>query len=88
MTRRLLAAAALAALATGAQASSPDAWAQFRADVKARCLAGASDMKSPTIIVHPVGTETHGIAVLMAGQDKRICIYDKRAKTVELTPAT
>lgn len=79
---------ALAAAATAAHASSPDAWAGFRAEVKARCLAGAADMRSPAVVVHPVGTQTHGIAVLIAGTDKRICIYDKRSKAVELTPAT
>ena len=78
----------LAAVATAAHASSPDAWAGFRAEVKARCLAGAADMRSPAVVVHPVGTQTHGIAVLIAGTDKRICIYDKRSKAVELTPAT
>jgi hypothetical protein len=89
MTRTLLLAlAAVAALPTLANASSPDAWAAFRADVKAKCLAGAADMKSPSVFVHPLGTTNHGIAVLIAGSDKRICIYDKHAKTVELTPAT
>lgn len=79
---------ALSLAVTAAHASSPDAWAAFRADVKAKCLAGAADMKSPTVVVHPVGTETHGIAVLIAGTDKRICVYDKKTKAVELTPAT
>ena len=73
--------------ATAAHASTPDAWAAFRADVKAKCLAGAADMKSPSVVVHPLGTETHGIAVLIAGTDKRICVYDKKTKVVELTPA-
>ena len=71
-----------------AHASSDDAWAAFRADVRAKCLAAAPDMRSPTVVVHPLGTDTHGIAVLIAGTDKRICVYDKHSKTVELTPAT
>lgn len=83
--------AVLVALApTAALASSPDAWAAFRKDVGDRCLAQAraTGMKSPEVIVHPVGTESHGIAVLREGGDKRICLYDKRTKAVELTPAT
>jgi len=70
-----------------ASASSPDAWAAFRADVRARCVAAgrAQGMKTPQIIVHPFGTQSFGVAVLVEGQDKRICIYDKRARTVELT---
>jgi len=89
MTLRLVALtlAILSAPALG-HASSPDAWAAFRADVSAKCLAAAPDMKSPRVVVHPVGSEHYGVAVLIAGGDKRICIYDKQAKRAELTPAT
>lgn len=89
--RVILAIAALAGLAPVAgQASSPDAWTAFRADVAARCLsaAQATGMKTPEVIVHPLGTEAYGIAVLREGADKRICIYGKQSKKVELTPAT
>ena len=84
----LLSALALTAIPVAGQASSPDAWAAFRADVKAKCLAAAPDMKAPTVVVHPIGSEHYGVAVLIAGGDKRICIYDKQAKRAELTPAT
>ncbi|WP_309644303.1 hypothetical protein [Phenylobacterium sp.] len=86
-----LAIAAFATLAPAAShASSPDAWAAFRTDVAAKCLAAAqaSGMKTPEVLVHPVGTEAYGIAVLREGADKRICIYGKQSKKVELTPAT
>jgi hypothetical protein len=88
---RIVIAAVLVGLAAGpAAASSPDAWTAFRKDVGDKCLAQAraTGMKAPEVIVHPVGTESRGIAVLREGGDKRICLYDKRAKTVELTPAT
>ncbi len=80
----------LAGLAGPAVASSPAAWDDFRADVRKQCLAQAQKlgMKSPEVIVHPFGTESHGIAVLREGADKRICIYGKQSKKVELTPAT
>jgi len=90
-TRAILAIAALASLAPAiGQASSPDAWVAFRTDVAARCLAAAqaTGMKTPEVIVHPLGTETYGVAVLREGADKRICIYGKQSKKVELTPAT
>ncbi|MFN3523713.1 MAG: hypothetical protein ACK4YQ_15805 [Phenylobacterium sp.] len=87
---RVLAAAALAALAAAgaALASTPDAWAAFRVDVRERCLAAgrAQGMSSPQVVVHPFGTQSYGVAVLIEGGDKRICVYDKRAKQVELTP--
>ena len=89
MLRFLIAAAVLAIPA--AAASSDDAWAAFRADVAAKCVAQAKAeaMKTtPQVIVHPLGTASHGIAVLIAGTDKRICVYDKHTKAVELTPAT
>jgi hypothetical protein len=72
------------------QASTPGAWDEFRADVRARCLAAgkAQGMKAPEVVVHPLGTDAYGIAVLREGTDKRICIYGKQSKAVELTPAT
>jgi len=90
-TRAVLALAALAAFVpTLGQASTPDAWEAFRVDVRAKCLAAAqaTGMKAPEVIVHPLGTEAYGIAVLREGADKRICIYGKQSKKVELTPAT
>lgn len=91
MSRLVLAFAALAALTPAvSQASSPAAWAEFTTDVRAKCLAAAQaqGMKSPEVIVHPVGTQAYGIAVLREGADKRICVYGKQSKKVELTPAT
>ena len=90
MVRLVLAAALALSAPAAAFASSPDAWEAFRADVKAKCLAAAqaTGMKSPEVLVHPLGTETYGLALLREGADKRICVYGKQTKTVELTPAT
>ena len=88
MIRKLIALAAALAPLSVAQASSEGAWDAVRAVVRARCVAAAADMKSPQVFVHPWGTETHGLAVLIAGTDKRISVYDKHSKSVELTPAT
>jgi hypothetical protein len=87
---RIFLIAVLLAAATPVAASAPDAWAAFRKDVGDRCLAAAraAGMKAPRQVVHPVGTESRGIAVLLEGADKRICLYDKRTRQVELTPAT
>jgi hypothetical protein len=86
--RLALLALVLVAIPAASQASSPDVWADFRAAVRAKCLAAAPDMKAPAVVVHPIGSEHYGVAVLISGGDKRICIYDKQAKTAELTPAT
>lgn len=90
MYRMLAAAAAVALVPSLGLASSPAAWEEFRADVGAKCLAAAqaSGMKQPELLVHPVGTEAYGLAVLREGADKRICVYGKQSKKVELTPAT
>ncbi|MFP5448331.1 MAG: hypothetical protein B7Z13_06360 [Caulobacterales bacterium 32-67-6] len=83
----LIAAAASAALAGPALASSPDAWADFRIEVRETCLAAAKaqGMTSPEVIVHPFGTSSYGVAVLREGDDKRICVFNKATKAVELT---
>ena len=91
MPRLVLTLAALAVLTPAVgHASSPAAWAEFTTDVRAKCLAAAqaTGMKSPEVLVHPLGTETYGLAVLREGADKRICVYGKQTKKVELTPAT
>lgn len=87
---RVLILAALLSAATPAAASSPQAWSAFREETRDRCLAAARarGMKAPEVIVHPWGTETHGVAVLREGGDKRICLMDKQTKAVSLTPAT
>ncbi len=88
---RIAAVAMFAALIPAAsQASSPQAWEEFRADVGAKCLAAAkaTGMKTPEVVIHPLGTETYGLAVLREGADKRICVYVKQTQKVELTPAT
>lgn len=85
--RVLFAAAALAALPATVGASSPDAWEDFRNEVRSSCLAAATakGMSSPEVVVHPFGSESYGIAVLRQGSDKRICIFNKQTKAVELT---
>ncbi|MDO8408603.1 MAG: hypothetical protein Q7S93_00850 [Phenylobacterium sp.] len=87
MLLRLILATAMLAVPVAAGASSPDAWADFRTEVRAKCLAQAQSqgMRAPEVIVHPFGSESYGIAVLREGDDKRICIFDKRTKAVELT---
>ncbi len=86
MLLRLILATAMLAAPVAAGASSPDAWTEFRAEVRAKCLAQAQSqgMGEPEVIVHPFGSESYGIAVLREGDDKRICIFDKRTKAVEL----
>jgi hypothetical protein len=73
--------------AAPATASSPSAWEEFRVDVRKACVQRARQlgMKAPQVVVHPFGTQSHGIAVLIEGSDKRICLYSKAARTVELT---
>ena len=89
-TRFVIVLLAAIGLPAPALASSDAAWSSFRADAAARCLAQAKaeGMKSPQVVVHPWGTTSHGVVVLIEATDKRICLYDKHQKTVELTPAT
>ena len=91
MTALITAAVALAA-ALPALSSSEDAWAEFRASVQAECgqLVAAPADASTRIEVNPFGSETYGAALvtvtLADGRAERmICVYDKQAKTAELT---
>ena len=87
LLRLALVATALAAIPAAAGASSPDAWNEFRAEVRSACLAAgqAQGMANPTIVVHPFGTQSYGIAVLRQGDERKICVFDKQTKAVELT---
>lgn len=78
-------------LALPAVASSDDAWQEFAADVKAKCLAATEGMvENAKIVVDPFGSESYGLAIISgkaAGADatiSHICVYDKQAKTVEI----
>lgn len=93
MKRRANAVAAIALLLTGAPAcaSSDDAWEAFRKDVADKCLASAADQfDAPDVTVDPFGSPSYGLALVKGkakGADAKIaaiCVYDKKAKTVEI----
>lgn len=72
-------------------ASSDDAWEAFRKDVSDKCLAAAAgQFENAAVTVDPFGSPSYGLA-LIKGQAKgadatiaAICVYDKKAKTVEI----
>lgn len=87
-------AAAIAAaltLSASAQASSPDAWKQFNAEVEQKCADAAQEMfRKPQVAVDPVGSENFGLAVVFGrakevkGRAAVICIVNKKTGVVEL----
>ncbi len=88
-----LAALALPLAALPAQASSPDAWEAFRADVEKSCLASLPEaLGTPDVFVEPTGTQSFGIAAVegLSPESKSrityVCIYDKQKQTVEVSP--
>ena len=87
---RLALFAALALTAAPAGAYSDDAWVAFRADVHAACRALVEEPGDVTVDVNPFGSERYGAAMLTVttesfGSERMICIYDKAARTAELT---
>ena len=88
---RCLTLAALVLAPAFAHASSGDAWEQMRADVSKKCIAAVGgSMEKPKAVVDPFGSEHFGLA-LVSGKAKgakatitRICVYDKKTRTVEL----
>ena len=77
------------ACAAPACASSPDAWAAFRADVEAACRALVQDPGEVAVEVNDFGSEHYGAAIVTltagGGSDRMICIYDKATRAAELT---
>lgn len=77
-------------LAVPALASSEDAWQDLRAAVHDACAALAPDQGETVIEVNPFGSDSFGAALLITtlqdgGADRYVCIYDKAAKTAEMT---
>lgn len=90
--------AVLGFAAMRAGASSDEEWEKFRKDVEAACLKAAEpQFQSAAATVDPFGSASYGLA-LVRGKAKgadadisAICVYDKKAKTVEIggeLPAT
>lgn len=89
----LLAATAATALSAGAsaEASSPDAWKQFNAEVEQKCADAAQDLlRKPQVAVDPVGSENFGLAIVygrsqaVKGRAALICVVNKKTGAVEI----
>jgi hypothetical protein len=78
-------------MASGAQASSGDAWKDFANEVQGKCEIAARDqIEFPHAVVDPFGSEHFGMA-LVTGKPKGangfvsyFCVYDKTTNRVEL----
>lgn len=75
-----------------ANASSDDAWGDFRHDVEQACTEAATDMmKIDEAKIDPYGSESYGIAIINGFEKENkdpqqvVCVYDEKAKTVELS---
>jgi hypothetical protein len=82
------------AIAPSAQASTDEAWAAFRTNVGAACLAAVADvLEDARADVDPFGSPSFGLAVLRGkvkgghGSAMVICVYDKQKKSVEIGSA-
>ncbi|WP_378132281.1 hypothetical protein [Chelatococcus sp. GCM10030263] len=86
------------AAATGAQASSEEAWDEMRAAVRNQCLqlAKAQSLGQVDVEVDPFGSESYGLALLVTGRKGQtakaggdqgrafLCVMDKRSGKAEL----
>lgn len=89
----LLAATVAAAISAGAtaEASSPDAWKQFNAEVEQKCADAAQDIfRKPQVAVDPVGSENFGLALVygksqaVKGRAAVICVVNKKTGVAEI----
>jgi hypothetical protein len=74
-----------------AQASSPDAWKEFNAQVEQKCAEAAAGMfRKPQVAVDPVGSENFGLAIVFGrakevkGRAAVICVVNKKTGVLEL----
>lgn len=74
-----------------AHASSPEAWKEFRNDVKSKCLTAAeSYVRAANVTVDPFGSEKYGVAIVFGESNDSgssvalVCLYDKQTKDVAL----
>lgn len=88
----LFAAPLAIAAASPGLSSSEDAWAEFRASVETECgrLVDAPPDARIEIEVNPFGSARYGAALVTVtlpdgSADRMVCIYEKQAKTAELT---
>lgn len=91
MPRRTLITLALL-VAPAAQASTEEAWVEFRANVENACLAlvPLTETQESTIEVNPFGSERFGVALIArttegAPPERLACIYDKTTGAAEVT---
>lgn len=78
--------------APAAQASTEEAWVEFRADVEAACLAlvPLTETQEATVEVNPFGSESFGVALISrttegAPPERFACVYDKATGAAEVT---
>jgi hypothetical protein len=90
--RWLVTLAGAAMLSAPAFASSDDAWDAFRKDVATQCLKAAEPLfATAEATVDPFGSSSYGLALIhgtargtAASEISAICVYDKKARTVEI----
>ena len=78
-------------LPNSGQASSQDAWEEFRLDVKRSCLKQSAGFNIGKIFVDDFGTESYGFAVISGTPNNnnkisqlRACVYDKKSRKAEI----
>lgn len=78
----------LGALAFGsvsvAQASSGDAWDEFRANVAESCRSALNLDPDAEILVEAFGSESFGFAVAEGEEGPMVCVYDKQTGATEI----
>ena len=83
---------ALALGAQIAQASSGEAWEEFRQDVERACRAETKNMIDAQVVqVDPYGSESYGFATLVGPEPSTnelrlvVCAYNKRTQLAEVS---
>lgn len=71
--------------ATLANASSDDAWEEFRKTLTQKCRIAAGAGADSLVQIDPFGTHSNGVAIIYSAKGRRVCVMNKQTTALEIS---
>lgn len=71
--------------ATHANASSDDAWEEFRITLTQKCRIAAGAGADSLVQIDPFGTHSYGVAIIYTAKGRRVCVMNKQTTALEIS---